>query len=156
MVQAELLADALAEHGTAPPVGEDFHLAYEEASAGRSSRGTTPRSPRTAPSARTPPASSPARPREPPDPGDEDPEEVQRRFLREVLREGLLPAVRTDGTVFRAFLRGFNLLEAPEALMRDTEVMAKVLEAYQSRDERPEEPSLGPDRDELMRRLAAV
>ena len=58
--------------------------------------------------------------------------EVQRKFMRSVLREGLLPALRTDATVFRAFLRGFNLLVSPEALMQDTEVMAKVLEAYQS------------------------
>jgi len=31
-----------------------------------------------------------------------------------------------------------------------------VLEAYQSRDERPAEPSLGPERDELMRLVTAV
>jgi 2-polyprenyl-6-methoxyphenol hydroxylase-like FAD-dependent oxidoreductase len=156
MVQAELLADALAEHGDALPVGEDVHLAYEEASA----REVEPwyhasvaqdRSQREEAARQLAGATEGA-----PDPGDEDPEAVQRRFLREVLRDGLLPAVRTDGTVFRAFLRGFNLLEAPEALMRDTAVMAKVLEAYQSRDERPEEPSLGPERDELMRLVTAV
>ena len=73
--------------------------------------------------------------------------------MRSVLREGLLPALRTDATVFRAFLRGFNLLTSPEALMQDTEVMAKVLEAYQSRDEREPDPPLGPDRAELLELL---
>jgi len=70
--------------------------------------------------------------------------------MRSVLREGLFPALRTDATVFRAFLRGFNLLSSPEALLQDTEVMAKVLEAYQSRDEREPDPPLGPDRAELL------
>src|SRR6187431_2476628 len=69
-----------------------------------------------------------------------DPDAVQREFMRSVLREGLFPALRTDATVFRAFLRGFNLLSSPEALMQDSEVMAKVLEAYQTRDEREPDP----------------
>jgi len=73
-----------------------------------------------------------------------------------VLREGLLPAVRTDATVFRAFLRGFNLLEPPEAILQDPEVMAKVLEAYQARDERAPEPPLGPERADLLARIAAA
>jgi hypothetical protein len=47
--------------------------------------------------------------------------------MRSILREGLVPALRTDAGVFRAFLRGFNLLEAPEALIQDQAVMAKVL-----------------------------
>jgi len=55
--------------------------------------------------------------------------------------------------VFRAFLRGFNLLDSPEALMQDTEVMAKVLDAYQVRDEREPDPPLGPDRAELLAML---
>ena len=73
--------------------------------------------------------------------------------MRSVLREGLLPALRTDATVFRAFLRGFNLLSSPDALMQDTEVMAKVLEAYQSRDEREPDPPLGPERTEMLQIL---
>jgi hypothetical protein len=52
--------------------------------------------------------------------------------------------------VFRAFIRGFNLLDAPEALMQDTEVVAKVLEAYQSHHERVPDPPLGPSRAELL------
>ena len=43
-------------------------------------------------------------------------------FLRDLLREGLMPAVRTDATVFRAFVRAFNLLDAPDALLADADV----------------------------------
>ncbi len=66
------------------------------------------------------------------------------------MRDGLLPALRSDPDVFRAFLRGFNLLEAPEALMRDPLVLARVMAAYQERDSRPPEPPLGPTREELL------
>jgi 2-polyprenyl-6-methoxyphenol hydroxylase-like FAD-dependent oxidoreductase len=149
IVHAELLADAVAEHDA---FDDDFHLAFEASTAREiepwyrasvlqdraqraeahrlllESRGETPE----------------------PSEGDDDPELVQRQLMRSVLRDGLLPALRTDATVFRAFIRGFNLLDAPEALMEDTEVMAKVLEAYQSRDEREPDPPLGPDRAELL------
>lgn len=70
--------------------------------------------------------------------------------MAEVMREGLMAAARTDADVFRAFLRGFNLLAAPEALVQDATVVARVMEAYQARDERPPEPSLGPDRADLL------
>ncbi len=84
---------------------------------------------------------------------DQDPAATGQQLMRSVMREGLFPAVRTDPTVFRAFLRGFNLLEAPEVLLQDAEVMARVMEAYQSRDQRLPEPPLGPDRTELLARL---
>jgi 2-polyprenyl-6-methoxyphenol hydroxylase-like FAD-dependent oxidoreductase len=153
MVHAELLADAMAEHGSAD---EAFHLAFEAATADaiepwyRASvnqdrmhraeaarrRGAIGDSPDTPPST------------------DDDPEAQQRQLMRSVLREGLLPALRKDAAVFRAFLRGFNLLESPEALLQDSEVMATVLEAWQTRDEREPDPPLGPDREELLALLA--
>lgn len=77
-----------------------------------------------------------------------------RAFLRTVLREGLLPALRTDATVLRAFLRSFNLLDAPEALMQNGDVMRRVLAAFQERHGRAAGPSLGPARDEMLRLLA--
>ena len=76
--------------------------------------------------------------------------------MRAVLREGLLPAMRDDADVFRAFLRAFNLLESPEAILADAAVMAKVLEAYQTRHERPPEPPMGPGRPELLERISAA
>ena len=147
MVHAEVLADALAEHGHPT---EAFHLAFEAATAveiepwykasvnqDRMQRAEAARQ-RAEAEGTAPPAD------------DTDPDAQQRQFMRSVLREGLFPALRTDAGVFRAFLRGFNLLEAPEALIQDQEVMAKVLDAWQTRDEREPDAPLGPDRATLL------
>jgi hypothetical protein len=84
-----------------------------------------------------------------PEPSAEDP----RAFMNEVFRDGLLPALRTSPVVYRAFLRWFNLLASPEALMADSDVVNDVLAAYQEREHRPPEPPLGPDRDEFAAAL---
>lgn len=76
------------------------------------------------------------------------------QFAQDVLREGLMPAVRTDPEVFRAFIRAFNLLTTPDALLTDADVFGRVLAAYQDRDNRPPEPSLGPPRREMLELLA--
>jgi 2-polyprenyl-6-methoxyphenol hydroxylase-like FAD-dependent oxidoreductase len=78
--------------------------------------------------------------------GSEVASEDPRAFMREVFRDGLLPAVRTSPVVYRAFLRWFNLLASPEALMADAAVVGEVLAAYHDRDNRPPAPVLGPDR----------
>ncbi|MEY2452829.1 MAG: hypothetical protein QOD92_2403 [Acidimicrobiaceae bacterium] len=67
-----------------------------------------------------------------------------RNFFRSVLRDGLAPAMRIDQRVFRAFLRTFNLLTTPDALMRDGELISRVIEVYNDRENRPPEPELGP------------
>lgn len=69
---------------------------------------------------------------------------------RVLLREGLLPALRLDPVVFRAFLRMFNLLDPPESILRNFDVIGRVMSVYQDRDQRPPEPSLGPDRAGLL------
>jgi 2-polyprenyl-6-methoxyphenol hydroxylase-like FAD-dependent oxidoreductase len=76
-----------------------------------------------------------------------------REFVQSLLREGLLPAVRTDAVVFRAFVRSFNLLDPPDRITSDPDVIARVMTAYQSKDERPPEPPLGPDRAGLLAAL---
>ncbi len=79
-----------------------------------------------------------------------------RTFMRAVFRDGLLPAMRTDAVVMRAFFRSFNLLSAPDALIKDADVGARVLAAWQERDSRPPEPKLGPaHRADLLAALAA-
>jgi hypothetical protein len=70
-----------------------------------------------------------------------------------LIRHGLLPLVRTDADAFRAFLRMFNLLDPPEALMADASLVAKVLQSYQERDSRAPEEPLGPPRREMLRTL---
>jgi 2-polyprenyl-6-methoxyphenol hydroxylase-like FAD-dependent oxidoreductase len=78
-----------------------------------------------------------------------DPESV-----RSLLRDGLFPAARTDPVVFRAFLRTFNLLDPPERIMQDGDLLARVLTVWQDRANRPEPEPLGPDRDGLLAALA--
>ena len=80
---------------------------------------------------------------------DDDP----RKFFHSVLREGVLPATRVDPVVFRAFLRAFNLLQAPDTMLQDTDVLSRVLAVYEQRHDRTPEPPLGPDRDALLARL---
>ena len=75
-------------------------------------------------------------------------------FLSSILRDGLLPATRTDPVVFRGFLRTFNLLDPPEKVMTDPDLMARVMTVYQDRENRPEPAPLGPGRDELLRAIA--
>jgi hypothetical protein len=64
--------------------------------------------------------------------------------------------VRTSPVVYRAFLRWFNLLASPEALMADSAVVADVLAAYQDRENRPPEPVLFPDRAEFAAAVAGA
>jgi 2-polyprenyl-6-methoxyphenol hydroxylase-like FAD-dependent oxidoreductase len=73
-----------------------------------------------------------------------------RTFMRSVFRDGLRPAMRTDAVVLRGFFRNFNLLTPPDALTKDQEFAARVLQAFQERDTRPPEPYLGPGRSELL------
>jgi flavin-dependent dehydrogenase len=96
------------------------------------------------------------------DGGPEGPDDDQqqaaqeaRDFMQSLMRDGLMVAVRTDATVFRAFVRSFNLLDPPELIMNDPDVVNRVLAAYQTRDQRPPEPALGPDRAALLPVLAA-
>lgn len=74
----------------------------------------------------------------------------------ELLRDGLLPAVGLDPVVFRAFIRAFNLLEAPDSLMQDADVIGRVLTVFQDRENREPPPPLGPPRAEMIERLDDV
>ena len=73
-----------------------------------------------------------------------------------IIRHGLLPAAGRDPVVFRAFMRMFNLLDRPEAVLLDHQVQARVLAAWQDRGNRPAPPRLGPDRTELLQLLAGA
>ncbi|CAB4747142.1 unannotated protein [freshwater metagenome] len=61
--------------------------------------------------------------------------------------------MRTDPVVLRAFLRMFNLLEAPDSLMKNGEVVSRVLAVFNQRESRPPEEPVGPDRDSLFTAL---
>jgi 2-polyprenyl-6-methoxyphenol hydroxylase-like FAD-dependent oxidoreductase len=74
-------------------------------------------------------------------------------FLRSVLRDGLLPALRTDIAVVRAFLRAFNLLVPPDALMKDPDVVGRVLAAWRGRTQQAPAEAQGPGREEMLELL---
>lgn len=76
--------------------------------------------------------------------------------MASLIRDGLLPAARSDPLVFRAFVRSFNLLLPPGAIMNDPEVVKRVLAAWQERETRPPSESLGPDREALLGILAGA
>jgi 2-polyprenyl-6-methoxyphenol hydroxylase-like FAD-dependent oxidoreductase len=90
------------------------------------------------------------------DAGDPVDRDDSRAFMRSVMRDGLLPALQTSPIVFRAFLRWFNLLARPDALIADGEVVSAVLAAYAARDSHPPPPVFGPTRDELLAILDGV
>jgi 2-polyprenyl-6-methoxyphenol hydroxylase-like FAD-dependent oxidoreductase len=150
MVQAQLLADAASAHpddlatmGRTYEAGcqRDVHPWY------RASVAQDEMNRRAAERDRLAAAAAEAG-EEPSDDGSgEDP-------MRALLREGLLPALRVDPVVLRAFLRMMNLLEAPDSLLTNGELLGRVMQVYQDRDQRPPEPSLGPDREGLFALLA--
>lgn len=76
--------------------------------------------------------------------------------MASLVRDGLLPAARSDPLVFRAFVRSFNLLREPGAIMNDPQVVKRVLAAWQERETRPPSESLGPEREELLGILASA
>jgi 2-polyprenyl-6-methoxyphenol hydroxylase-like FAD-dependent oxidoreductase len=79
-----------------------------------------------------------------------------RTFMRSVMRDGLLPAIRSDAVVLRAFFRTLNLLSAPDAMVKDPDVGARVFAVWQDRENRPQPPNLGPtSRSEFLALLTA-
>lgn len=138
MVQAELLADALADAGDDPSTAA---LAYAQATR------TTIEPWYGAALAQD------RHDRRPPD-DDEDGDGAV--GVGSLMRHGLLPAARHDPVVFRAFMRTFNLLDPPDAVMSDPKVVLRVMAAWQDRGTRPPPPPLGPDRGELLRLVAGA
>ena len=150
MVQAQLLVDLLDEHGAATAEAHEARaIAYERTtraevipwykaavSQDRMARDQAERA-RAAEEAAT--ADAPA---DDSAGGEADPAE----FVRTLLRDGLLPALRVDPVVLRAFLRMLNLLDPPDSLMANGDVIGRVMAVYQDKDNRPPEPDLGPDR----------
>jgi hypothetical protein len=76
-------------------------------------------------------------------------------FMRSLLKEGLMPALREDLALLRVFLRAMNLLEAPRDLFRNPIMMQSLLASYARREQR-EKVVLGPSREEMLVRFAAL
>ncbi|UDY34584.1 FAD-dependent oxidoreductase [Dermatobacter hominis] len=153
MVQAQVLADLIDEHGVDGPEAHAARsIAYEQAtrdevipwykaavSQDRMARDQAERAAREAEEASTAdgPSADADAPEEFADPAE---------FARTLLRDGLFPALRVDPVVLRAFLRMLNLLDAPDSLMANGDVIGRVMAVFQDKDNRPPEPDLGPDR----------
>ncbi len=145
MVQAQLLTDALDEHGT-------DHLARAVAFERATEREVVPwyraavAQDRAARSAATTGAAD----------GSSGPSgDAATPDIAEIVRDGLVPALRTDPVVLRAFLRMFNLLAAPDSILSDGDVLTRVMAVYADRANRPAEAPQGPRRDELLAGLTA-
>lgn len=157
-VQAALLSEALDEHGCdgrARAVGYEQRCATEilpwhraAVAQDRMARATS----RAGDAMDRATDTAGADDRSPPAGADDGAEQAE--FLRSLMRDGLLPAMRVDPVVLRAFLAMFNLLEPPKSLMENPAVIGRVMAVYQDRDERPPEPPLGPDRAELFAAVA--
>jgi 2-polyprenyl-6-methoxyphenol hydroxylase-like FAD-dependent oxidoreductase len=77
-------------------------------------------------------------------------------FMRSLLKEGLMPALREDLVLLRIFMRAMNLLDQPAELVKNPHVMQSLLASYAKRDERKKtEVPLGPGRTEMVARLEA-
>jgi len=85
------------------------------------------------------------------DDGSVDP----RAWTRSLLRDGLVPALREDLVVLRAFARVFNMLDRPQDLLRNPQLMQRVMAVWQRREQR-EPRQLGPKREDMLRALAAA
>ena len=73
-------------------------------------------------------------------------------YMRSMLRDGLVPALREDLHVLRAFMRVFNLLEQPRDLLADPKLLGRIMAIWQQRDRR-ERVSFGPERTQMVQHL---
>ena len=88
--------------------------------------------------------------------GDPVPEYDREEFERqELIARGVMRGSVRDPDLGRAFLRRINLIDAPDAILDDPEVLAK---ATKFRDDTADDPlpKLGPNREELLVILAEV
>lgn len=76
-------------------------------------------------------------------------------YMRSLLREGLLPGLTEDIALLRAFMRIFNLLEAPQDMLARPDLLQHVLQAWNRRHERPKKDQ-GPPRSEMTSILVAA
>ncbi len=71
------------------------------------------------------------------------------RLMRAVVRRGLIPALRKDLTIRRAFMRDFHMLDLPGVALRRPSVVLRILRVLLQRTKHKEAfypPSSGPDR----------
>jgi 2-polyprenyl-6-methoxyphenol hydroxylase-like FAD-dependent oxidoreductase len=81
---------------------------------------------------------------------------LKSRITRRFFEDGVAVAVRSDVDLFRAALRGFHMLEDPQAWLRRPKNLAKVLGYWargRERNAAAYRPRGGPEREEMLRDL---
>ncbi len=95
--------------------------------------------------------------------GGEDPYSFEREdgtvdpkaYMRSLLRDGVMPAMREDIVIMRAFMRVFNMLDAPSDMLAKPELLPRILAVWQRREERPP-VNMGPSRNELAEEIESA
>ena len=77
---------------------------------------------------------------------------LRARIVRSFLVDGVNIAIRSDPDLFRAFLRGFHMLEHPQAWLKRPANIAKVIGAWARGKRRNAAvyPNVGPDRIPML------
>jgi len=80
------------------------------------------------------------------------------RMAKSFVEDGLVPAIRGDMTVLRAFSRGFHMLDDPTRWMKRPEIIATILKFWRMPKAQKQAaglypPVLGPTRAEMLNRL---
>ena len=70
-------------------------------------------------------------------------------YMRSLLRDGVMPAMQEDIVVMRALMRVFNMLEAPNDILAQPDLLPRILAVWQRRGER-KSVRMGPSRRELI------
>lgn len=83
---------------------------------------------------------------------------LRARMTKSFIEDGLVPALRGDMTVLRAFSRGFHMLDDPSNWMKRPEIMMTILKFWRmSKAEKRARglypPVLGPSRAEMLTKL---
>jgi flavin-dependent dehydrogenase len=72
-----------------------------------------------------------------------------KKYMRAILRDGLLPGLREDIELLRVFMRAFNLLDPASDLMKRPDLLTRVMASYARKDQR-EPVDLGPSRKAMV------
>lgn len=81
---------------------------------------------------------------------------LKSRLTKRFLEDGVAVAVRSDVDLFRAALRGFHMLEDPQAWLKRPKNLAKVMGYWargRARNAEAYRPKGGPEREEMLRGL---
>jgi len=83
---------------------------------------------------------------------------LKARLMKSFTDQAITPALRRDPDIFRAFMKGFNMLTAPEAFIKDPRILAKLALTWMRGPKANQafaQPYMGPERRVLLSELGA-